>query len=121
MCADVADVQQSYGARVPAFAADARQLPYLDLEEYHLTQQALRRLIRRMRKELQKSDAYHGSKLEQLDEYEVKLTELSTFPIVLRPGIHVPTETQKAAWDNKNAAKQPKAKKKKGRPRKSSK
>ena len=74
-----------------------------------------------MRKELQQNDAYRGSKLEQLDDYEVKLTELSTFPIVLRPGIHVPTATQKAAWDNRNVAKEPKAKKPKGRPRKSSK
>jgi hypothetical protein len=104
-----------YGGRAPAFASDEFQLPYLDLEEYHLTEQAVRRLLRRVRKELQQTDAYEGSKLQQLDSFEVKLSQLSTSKIVIRPGIHEPTKAQRAAWDNRNAAKEPAAKKKRGR------
>jgi hypothetical protein len=105
-----------YGGRAPAFASDDFQLPYLDLEEYHLTEQALRRLLRQVRKQLQQTDAYDGSKLQQLDSFEVKLSQLSTSKIVIRPGIHEPTKAQRTAWDNRNAAKEPAAKKKRGRP-----
>jgi hypothetical protein len=76
-----------YGGRAPAFASDEFQLPYLDLEEYHLTEQALRRLVRQVRKQLKQTDTYYGSKLQQLDSFEVKLSQLSTSKIVIRPGI----------------------------------
>lgn len=117
MCACVANVLQTYGGRAPAFASEDRQLPYLDLEDYHLTQQAMRRLLREVRKELQRSGEYRGSKLEQLDVFEVKLTELSTFGIVIRSGIHALTDAQRTVWENRNATKQPKAKKKRGNPK----
>jgi hypothetical protein len=48
----------------------------LDLEEYHLTEQALRRLLWQVRIQLQQTDTYDGSKLQQLGSFEVKLTQL---------------------------------------------
>jgi hypothetical protein len=104
----VTNEAQAYSGRAPAFASDEFQLPYLDLEEYHLTEQAIRRLIRQVRKQLQRADAYDGSKVQLLDGFEVKLSQLSATKIVLRPGIHEPTKAQRALWDNRNTAKEPK-------------
>ncbi len=46
-------------------------MPYLDLQDYHEKQQALRRLLRGMRKELQRTDQYDASKLQLLDNFHV--------------------------------------------------
>lgn len=51
----------------------------------HLLQQALRRLIRGVRKRLKRSGKYDDTLLAALDLYKVKLTELSTNAIVVRP------------------------------------
>jgi hypothetical protein len=115
----VAHVPQAYGSRATTFGSEEKQLPFLDIEEYHLTQQAVRHLLRRVRKELLQTDQYAESKLAQLDQYEVKLTELSLTEIVIRPGIHEPSMRQRAAWDNRFVVKESAPKKRRGRPTKS--
>jgi hypothetical protein len=78
---------KAYAGRPPAFDKPATQEKYDDVELIHREQQALRKLIREVRIVLRERGEYEGTKLEMLDRYEAKLTELSTIPIALRPEI----------------------------------
>jgi hypothetical protein len=76
-----------YGGRVPAFDKPELREKSSNAQDLHQHQQALRRLIRGVRKRLQASGKYDDTILAKLDQYQVKLTELSVNPIVLRPGV----------------------------------
>lgn len=52
-----------------------------------MRQQAIRRIIRQLRTQLQSNGTYEDSKLALLDRYHVKLTELAADPLILRPSV----------------------------------
>ena len=61
----------------------------MDMSVLHQKQKATQMIIRELRKVLRERDKYHGSLLEQMDLYSVKISELSENETVLRPGIQV--------------------------------
>jgi hypothetical protein len=104
---------QRYQARNIAFNRPEDETEYLDLVLLHTKQKALRKLIRALREILKEKGKYVGSLLEQMDKYDVKLTELSGKPIVLRPGIDVQRPVLAAVTKTRPAGKrQTKANKK---------
>jgi hypothetical protein len=104
---------QKYQARNIAFNRPEDEQEYLDVVLLHSKQKALRKLIRALRKVLQERNKYKGSLLEQMDLYNVKLTELSEKPIVLRPGVVVTRPVQAAVTKARATGKrQPKANRK---------
>lgn len=79
---------QVFAARATRFNADEFAEKFDNVQKYHQEQHAMRRLIGEVRRVLVERSEYEGSKIEMLDAYHAKLTELSTVPIVLRPGVH---------------------------------
>jgi hypothetical protein len=96
---------QKYQARNIAFNRPEDEQEYLDIVLLHQKQKALRKLIRQLREVLHERDKYAGSLLEQMDTYNVKLTELSEKPIVLRPGVVVSRPVQAAVTKPRAAGK----------------
>ena len=70
-----------------------RRSPLLSMEklvtvqEVQIREQAIRMVLRQMRKNFKKDGRYVGTKLESMDRFEVKLSELPPFPVVLRGGV----------------------------------
>ncbi len=71
--------------KIPNFDDKAKRAEMADMEGHERLQAATRALIRELRVQLQRSGRYGGSKLELLDQFNVKMSELSCWPIYLVP------------------------------------
>lgn len=73
-------VEQELGTEVPKFDNDDRQEGFARLQRSHQVLMAVQALTRQFRIELKERKQYQGSKLELMDIYGVKLSELSAWP-----------------------------------------
>lgn len=87
----------------PAFAKDEYQEKYNYLQMYHMEQKAIVKITRAVRKELKRRGQYEGTKLAQMDEYGVKLSELGVNPIVLVPEFGRLSKTEEESFINRHS------------------
>jgi hypothetical protein len=71
---------QEYGDEAPKFDDDGRQASFAQLQESHRVLMAVQALSRELRTQLVERKQYAGSKLELMDIFGVKLSELSAWP-----------------------------------------
>ncbi len=74
---------QAYGENAPNFDDDERQERFGQLQSSHQRMRATQALLRELRVQLKKENRYKGSKLEFMDHFGVKLSELSDWPFFL--------------------------------------
>ena len=71
---------QEFGDEAPKFDDDQRQASFAQLQASHRVLLAVQALTRELRTQLEQRGQYVGSKLELMDIYGVKLSELSAWP-----------------------------------------
>ena len=74
---------QAYGENAPNFDDDQRQEGFGQLQSSHQRMRATQALLRELREQLKREHRYKGSKLEFMDHFGVKLSELSEWPFYL--------------------------------------
>jgi hypothetical protein len=72
-----------YGDNAPNFDDDQRQKQIGQLQPSHQRMRSTQALLREMRVRLRQNNRYKGSKLEIMDHFHVKLSELSEWPLYL--------------------------------------
>ncbi|MCA9362190.1 hypothetical protein KC906_02350 [Candidatus Kaiserbacteria bacterium] len=81
----VFDDSQEYGAAARELDDDESQLAYGRVAERMEYERGGRALMRAFRQKLHETGKYAGSKVEIMDIFHIKLTELSSWPLVLTP------------------------------------
>jgi hypothetical protein len=71
--------------KIPNFDDKGKRPEMADMEGHEQLLAAVRALTRELRVQMQRSGRYGGSKLELLDQFNVKISELSCWPIYLVP------------------------------------
>lgn len=116
LCGKGSDITQELRKAAPAFDKVGFQSKYDDLERYHREERATQLLLREVRKSLKMIGQYEGTKLEQMDQHKVKLSQLAPNPIVLTPGICSLNEKQAEALRSRSKKTgDPKSQKKKSK------
>jgi hypothetical protein len=71
---------QQFGEKAPNFDNEERQAGFGQMQESHRVLLAVQALVREFRMQLKRDRLYKGSKLELMDIYGVKTSELSAWP-----------------------------------------
>ncbi len=77
---DFHDLRQEFGEKAPNFDNDERQAGFGQMQQSHRVLMSVQALVREYRTQLKQSRLYKGSKLELMDIYGVKTSELSAWP-----------------------------------------
>lgn len=76
----LSDLQQAFAEKIPLFDDPVLMAKFSAVQASHEQDRAMRAVLAALRKELKEHGLYEGSKLEIMDRYEIKQTELSSWP-----------------------------------------